>query len=427
MSIADYASRALHSALQSLQSAKELRTSLALRSARQATGANQAPSRKRQLLVDISTLSATDAKTGIQRVSKAILQQWLATPPDGFEVRPVYASRWHSFRYCNSTAIGGAGETRWQLGPDPVEAGAGDIFVTLDLTAHILPHHHLQLERWKLSGVKVFFVVYDLLPTLHPEWFTDKGVKAQRRWLRSLAIYADGAACISQAVASELTVWLDSAFDHQPHSISITSFPLGADIPSSLPGDGRCADFSTQLAKLVQLPTVLMVGTIEPRKGYALALSAFESLWRESTDINLVIVGKVGWKVDALIEKLRTHPEAGKRLHWIENGTDEMLCALYAHCAGLLMASEGEGFGLPIVEAARYGLPVLARDLPVFREIAGDAASYFSTTRPEDLAHEISVWIKAIENGSVVRPEGMKVYSWEESAQRLLVAVGITS
>ena len=365
-----------------------------------------------------------DAKTGIQRVSKAILQQWLSNPPAGFDVRPVYASRWHPFRYCDPAAFGKRDDIQQQTGSDPVEPGADDIFVTLDLTAHILPHHHLQLERWKLTGVNVFFVVYDLLPTLHPKWFTDKGVKAQQRWLRSLAIYADGAACISQAVASELATWLARTFDHQPHGIAITSFPLGADIPSSLPGGST--DFAAHLAKLGTRRTVLMVGTIEPRKGYAFALSAFEQLWRELTDINLVIVGKAGWKVDALIEKLRTHPEAGKRLHWIDSGTDDMLCSLYEHCAGLLMASEGEGFGLPIVEAARYGLPVLARDLPVFREIAGDAASYFTTTRPENLAREISAWVKATENGSVVRPEGMKVYSWEESAQRLLVAVGIT-
>lgn len=378
---------------------------------------------KRQLLVDISTLAATDAKTGIQRVSKAILQQWLANPPDGFEVRPIYASWWHQFRYCNPPDFVNPAKTKQQIVSGPVKPRAGDIFVTLDLTAHILPHHHPQLERWKLAGVKVFFVVYDLLPTLHPEWFTDKGIKAQHRWLRSLAIYADGAACISQAVASELTTWLDRTFDYQPHAITITSFPLGANFQSS--PTGSVTDFAVLLAKLSQRPAVLMVGTIEPRKGYALALSAFESRWRESADISLVIVGKAGWKVEALIEKLRAHPEAGKRLHWIENGNDEMLCSLYAHCTGLLMASEGEGFGLPIVEAARYGLPVLARDLPVFREIAGDAASYFSATQPEDLAREISVWIKAIENGSVVRPEGMKIYSWEESAKRLLGAIGI--
>jgi glycosyltransferase involved in cell wall biosynthesis len=87
------------------------------------------------------------------------------------------------------------------------------------------------------------------------------------------------------------------------------------------------------------------------------------------------------------------------------------------------MASEGEGFGLPIVEAAKYALPVLTRDLPVFREIAGDASSYFEATQPEHLASEISVWVSQIESGTAVRPDRMRVYSWKESAQQLLVAI----
>ncbi len=344
-------------------------------------------------------------------------------PPTGFEVRPVCASRWRSFRYCDPAVLGLSGGTKQLAESVPIDCGVGDIFVTLDLTAHVLPHHHLQLERWKLAGVEIYFVLYDLLPTLHPEWFTEKGVNAQRRWLRTLAIYADGVACISQAVAGDLGNWLDGMLDHQSQAIAITSFPLGADISTKLPG--ASGEFSALRAKLGQCPTVLMVGTIEPRKGYEASLSAFENIWRTTPDINLVIVGKAGWQVDSLIERLRGHPEAGRRLHWIENSDDALLCALYEHCSGLLMASEGEGFGLPIVEAARYGLPVLARDLPVFHEIAGNAVTYFSAARPEAFALEILAWVESIYTGTVIRSERMRIYSWEDSAQGLLAAIGI--
>src|SRR3546814_20205534 len=96
-----------------------------------------------------------------------------------------------------------------------------------------------------------------------------------------------------------------------------------------------------------------MVGTLEPRKAHAQAIAAFESLWARGTDIALVIVGKLGWRVDGLPDRLRRHPEFGKRLFWLEGISDEFLEQLYARTSFLLGASEGEGFGLPLIEAAR--------------------------------------------------------------------------
>ncbi len=420
MGLFGYFGRHLHGFLQGLSAAQEIRAALALRASTRLQAEVSTGGRERQLLVDVSTLANIDAKTGIQRVARAILVEWLRHPPAGFTVRPVQASRWQPFHYADAQkwlgdiqAVGPQGE---------VQANAGDIFLSLDLTAHILPLHHRQLARWKLSGVKIFFVVYDLLPTLRPDWFTDAGVKAQRRWLRTLAIHADGAACISHTVAGQLREWLDSSLGPLSPPLAIEAFSLGADINQN-------TDEVTQLPSALRIDrdqqTVLMVGTIEPRKGHAVTLSAFERVWNSGSNAHLVIVGKVGWKVDRLVERLRNHPENGKRLHWIENGDDALLHALYQHCSGLLMASEGEGFGLPIVEAARYGLPVLVRDLPVFREIAGDAASYFTADTPDALAGALSTWLSQLANATAVSSKSMRVRTWEESAKSLLDAIGI--
>ena len=196
MGIAGYIGRSIHRILQGMSPPQELRAALALRSEAHARSRLHQPLRRRQLLVDVSTLVSIDAKTGIQRVAKAILHHWLARPPDGFDVRPVRASKWQTFQYCDPGPWNG--ESRIATAQGEVDVGEGDIFVSLDLTAHIIPHHHKQLEHWKLAGAKIFFVAYDLLPTLHPEWFTVGGTKAQQRWLRTLSIYGDGAACISK-------------------------------------------------------------------------------------------------------------------------------------------------------------------------------------------------------------------------------------
>src|SRR5690606_5090572 len=123
--------------------------------------------------------------------------------------------------------------------------------------------------------------------------------------------------------------------------------------------------------------TFLMVGTIESRKGYDQVLDAFDQLWGEGSVERLVIVGRQGWLVDDLVQRILQHPENGHRLFWLSDVSDEALVKLYERTDALIMASEAEGFGLPLIEAAKHGIPLIARDLPVFREVAGEGALYF--------------------------------------------------
>ena len=137
-----------------------------------------------------------------------------------------------------------------------------------------------------------------------------------------------------------------------------------------------------------------MVGTVEPRKGHAQALAAFEKLWGQGLEANLVIVGKQGWKMEVIgrspASSLRN---VGKRLFWLEGISDEYLEKIYDACTCLIAASEGEGFGLPLIEAAQHKLPIIARDIPVFREVAGEHAYYFSGLDPQSLAESVKNWL----------------------------------
>jgi glycosyltransferase involved in cell wall biosynthesis len=165
-----------------------------------------------------------------------------------------------------------------------------------------------------------------------------------------------------------------------------------------------------------------MVGTVEPRKGHALALEAFEALWSAGQRVNLVIVGKQGWMVDALAHRLRQHHEQGKRLFWLEAVSDEYLEKLYASANCLIAASEGEGFGLPLIEGAMHGLPILATDLPVFREVAGAHASYFEG-KASSLAAAIREWLELFGRQEHPRSDAMPYLTWRESADAFKAAL----
>ncbi|VWD15332.1 glycosyl transferase family 1 [Burkholderia lata] len=163
-----------------------------------------------------------------------------------------------------------------------------------------------------------------------------------------------------------------------------------------------------------------MVGTVEPRKGHDQVLGAVEELWRRGFDVVLVVAGRQGWNVESFAARLRAHPENGKRIIWLEDVSDGQLGWLYKNLGGLVMASMAEGFGLPLVEAMHYGMPILARDLPVFREIAGESASYFCDDNPIQFADRILEWMNDSESERAPATDRMRLLNWRESTNWLI-------
>jgi hypothetical protein len=387
-----------------------------------ALASNQPPKHaERTLYVDISQLAITDAGTGIQRVVRHILAELLANPPAGFRVEPVYVRMGDVFRYARQFTVERFYPDASVPADTPVDFRQGDIFLGLDLAAHLVPAMREHYLRMRSRGVEIQFVVYDLLPLLRPDCFDEMGLPSFRAWYEAIAELGDGIICISRTVAEEFTHWLAQSMPERGRPLRIGWFHLGADMASrprtphetALPYDdgGR--------------PTFLMVGTIEPRKGHAQAIAAFEVLWRRGVDVNLAIVGKAGWRVDRLVASLRAHPELHRRLFWFEQASDAHLVAMYRASSALLAASEGEGFGLPLIEAAQYGIPLLVRDLPVFKEVAGDHASYFSGMAPSGLADAVVAWLETNREGGVRESAAMPWLTWKESAAQLIdVSVG---
>lgn len=304
------------------------------------------------------------------------------------------------------------------------EPQSGDVFLALDLAPRIICKRRWQLMRWRRTGVRVHFVVYDLLPWLHPTWFSTLGTRWFAGWLRTLAATAEGAICISEIARMDFDLAMErllGAGDDRPRSSVIA---LGTALGAAPTGNPTAAD--PLPAFIGPNEFILMVGTLEPRKAHAEALDAFEQRWASGDHMSLVIAGHQGWKVDALVKRLRDHPEAGRRLHWLEGPSDTTLSQLYQGCAGLLMASHGEGFGLPVVEALQYGKPVLARDIPILREVArGDGVTFFTGVSPLTLADALTDWLTQLRGPNWVKARLDQPIGWDESARQLLQCVGL--
>jgi glycosyltransferase involved in cell wall biosynthesis len=370
------------------------------------------------VFVDVSFLVIEDVKTGIQRVTRSILLQLLKQPPPGYIVQAVYGDRYVGYKAALMQDTDGSLTLTRSPEHKGIEVSAGDIFLGLDYAAvNTLKEQNL-LAKLRAAGVKVYFVVYDLLPVQFPSYFPASTEEFHVRWLRAVVKF-DGAICISKAVADDYQAWIAANSITVSDTFKATYFHLGADLNNSSPSKGLPADAGQILATISQCPTFLMVGTLEPRKGYRQILEAFTLLWQANENINLLIVGKVGWNINAVADLISKHPELNKKLFWLKGITDEYLEKIYAASTCLIAASEGEGFGLPIIESAQHGIPVMLRDIPVFREVAGDAAFYFGGASAQQTAESIKTWLVLYQNKQHPLSSGIGHLTWQQSVEQL--------
>lgn len=368
-----------------------------------------------RLYVDLAVISDHDAGTGIQRVVRELASALLGEDSAQWDVWFVSARR--KKRYFRiawpDRTIG--------IEPEEMRARPGDVFLGLDFSLDAVRRHRRQLARFRREGGSLWFLVHDLLPLNRPDWFARNTVIRYRAWLGILAGLADGFLCNSSQTETELK-------DVLAQSYGLTAgyrtqvLPMGHIIP--------CAEEDQSLQNATpriksDTPFTLMVGTLEPRKGHADVIAAFDALWREGNTHRLVLVGRMGWQVDALRALILAHPQYGARLLWFDDVADAELSRIYAACTGMIIASYGEGFGLPLIEALGHGKPVLARDLPVFRIHEGKGVHFFpADASPATLAQLAGPWLRAANQGSITveRPTG----DWRDAARILLAATGPT-
>jgi glycosyltransferase involved in cell wall biosynthesis len=375
---------------------------------------------QRQILVDVSNLPKNDLRTGIERTTRAMLMALILDPPAGYRIEPVRASA-GAYRYAGQFACCCLGLPDLSLADELVETSPGDLFVGLDWCADIIPGLSSWFVAQKRRGMRLIFTIYDVLPLTQPQMFPPEIEPMVRRWLDALAELADGLVCISRTVAEEVVECLNAVKHKRLRPLRVGFFHLGADFTASLPTSGVPENSGVLLASIRCRPSFLMVGTLEPRKGYRQALAAMERLWADGVDVNLVIVGKKGWMMDDLAERIQQHPERDHRLFWLQGISDDMLQHVYRSARALLAASEAEGFGLPLIEGAQHGLPIIARDIPVFREVAGEHAYYFRGESAQALADALCGWL-SLGDGAPAST-GIRWLTWKQSSRKLLDVV----
>lgn len=380
--------------------------------------------RIKQLFFEVTVIANYDPKTGIQRVVRAQLQELLRNVPPGYDVEPVYLTNngiKSFYRYAKKFKNEIMGRLEIEEEKEII-VFPGDIFYCAELNRGSVIHafHDGVYRDLREAGASVNFLIHDLLPITMPKYFENKAGSDHAKWMRAIAKSSDRLICVSRAVHDDVVAWISEHYPAGLKKLRIEVVHHGADIVSSMPSKGFDQRAAGTLARIGRRLTFLMVGTMEPRKGYSQTLWAFERLWRKGLDINLVIVGKEGWDMEAAVSMIVSNTETDRRLFWLTGISDEFLEKLYSISTCLIAASEGEGFGLPLIEAAQHGLPIIARDIPVFREVADGSAFFFSGLKPADLASAIEEWIRLFKSNEHPKSDTLRWLTWKESVDKLV-------
>ncbi len=214
-------------------------------------------------------------------------------------------------------------------------------------------------------GLRPIYFLHDLIPITHPEYC--RAGETARHEIRLSTMLATGAGLVvnSEMTARDLTRHAEERDMKLP---PLVVAPLGTE-PLPLPA-ARMPE---------EAPYFVMLGTIEPRKNHLAMLH----LWRRMLETNpaetvpaLVIIGQRGWECEQVIDLLERCVVLRGKVRELNGCDDDTLAAWLAGARALLFPSFVEGFGMPLAEALALGVPAIASDLPVFREVAGDIPDY---------------------------------------------------
>ncbi len=353
-----------------------------------------------RLLIDVTTTWRADVQTGIQRVVREVAKESI----DASCGLPVAIVDGQLSFFSRGAPL-----------PQPVAIEPGDRFLMLDAGWIFVEEYGPVMESVAAQGGEIIVCLYDLFPLVYASAFSFSLQMGFRKWFERVILRADHIVAISHSVARDYETYCAEHDCARKDGQKIRVWWLGADFSNYVQSP------PTKRARAIieaSRPFFLSVGTLAPNKGQALCLAAFEKLWAGGVEATLVIVGRPGWSTTALQRRLREQPEQGRRLFWLSDASDAELQSFYRSARAVICASYAEGFGLPLIEAAHAGAPIIASDIEIFHEVGGDSITYFEMLDPESLRERIVEML-----ASPKRAHPLPALSWKESTQRLLDTV----
>jgi len=256
------------------------------------------------------------------------------------------------------------------------------------------------------ESVPLVVTLHDAAPVTMPEATTRRGRSFHTRGFRAAAARADLVIVVSEFAADEIAAHTDVPRERMRV------------VPNGVELDRATAEDVARVTKrygIADRPYVFWLGTFQPRKNVGGLLAAFARLGADDVPHRLVLAGHEGWLADhdAALAAL------GDRVRLLGSVSSADAAALYAGADLFVFPSRHEGFGIPVLEAMAQGTAVVASDIPVLREVGGDAACFVPLDEPDALADAMRSLLHdaAAREALVARGlDHVQAYSWDRCA-----------
>lgn len=253
-------------------------------------------------------------------------------------------------------------------------------------------------QSFRAAGVTVVILVHDLLPIMFENFYPSPWRYAFRDNVREAFGYASALFCVSNFTRQALTEFGQRQKCRPvPIMTAYNGFePLVPDATAAQIRQGAVRPVlgNARLVELVKQAPLLMVGSVEPKKGHIPVIQCLEAMWSVGYERPLLIIGRTGWMEREVVAAIEGSAFHNRKLFWFTNIDDFDLATAYIFCHALVFSSLAEGFGIPMIEAAYYGKPTLAYDTPIVREVLGEHGLRFTT------AHSFMGHLSDLEDGS---------------------------
>jgi glycosyltransferase involved in cell wall biosynthesis len=294
----------------------------------------------------------------------------------------------------------------------PIQLQRGD--VVLFAGSNWAHSNAAAISQWrKQLGIELISLCHDVIPLQFPHWFRANDVALVQRHFDQVFATASLNLVGSSVVGRDIQTYCAR------HGIApgpAQKIPFGFDLPVR----GRTSAGPAHVRPGSRY--IMLVSTIEPRKGHGLMQAVWSKLLKEGIpqklDVTLVLVGRVGWLTDNLIRSLLS----SERIQVLDEVDDAALASLYDGASFCVYPSEYEGYGLPVVEALGRGKAVLAADVGVVPEIQSPLLKRLAARDEEAWHQTIRTWLISPE--TLPRADATFDHpTWQQAAARVFAVV----
>lgn len=391
-----------------------------------------------KLYIDVSNLTKVDFITGIQRVVREIVIRMLDNKElelylivysyqnDGFQLidnqkfYDYFVSSYKENNNCEDEKKQNDGFlTARFIYYNEIPTGA--IFFDIDSVWNSRLKRSYLFPILKQKGVKIVTLIYDIIPITHPQFCYENTTMNFMLYLGANLQYADLIITSANATCEAVNKITDQLGIKRKSMVAI---PLGSDFAKKGSSFVQEKGIDPNIRKLAKETYILMVGTIEPRKNHSLVLDALEDGLSE-LGIKVVFAGRIGWNMEEFERRIRNHKWLNQKLFFIRKPDDATIDYLYKNAFLVAFPTFNEGFGLPVIEAFERGTPVIASDIEVLHEVAGEYADYFDPYDKEDFIRCVKELFDQPEQYQK-RKERLKEFvpiSWDFTAKEITDAI----